>query len=279
MPDAAWVALSLAEHIGGKKLRALMAHFGGDPRAILNADAASLRQVPGIGPKIARVIENIDLAAVEAALPRWQAAGITLCALCDPSYPARLAAVDDAPPTLFIRGKLPASTLRAVAIVGTRQPSRKAVETAEQLSMGLAQRGVVIVSGLALGIDRAAHLGALAVGGRTLAVLGSGVLNIYPQANAPLAQAILARGAVISEVNPAAQPNATTLVARNRIISGLSDALIVVESSVEGGAMHAARRALEQGRKVYAVESDASGNRALIAAGAVPLVGYRVDMI
>lgn len=279
MPDAAWVALSLAEHIGGKKLRALMAHFGGDPRAILNADAASLRQVPGIGPKIARIIENIDLAAVEAALPRWQAAGITLCALCDPSYPARLAAVDDAPPTLFIRGKLPAPTLRAVAIVGTRQPSRKAVETAEQLSMGLAQRGVVIVSGLALGIDRAAHLGALAVGGRTLAVLGSGVLNIYPQANAPLAQAILARGAVISEVNPAAQPNATTLVARNRIISGLSDALIVVESSVEGGAMHAARRALEQGRKVYAVESDASGNRALIAAGAVPLVGYRVDMI
>lgn len=279
MPDAAWVALSLAEHIGGKKLRALMAHFGGDPRAILNADAAALRQVPGIGPKIARIIENIDLAAVEAALPRWQAAGITLCALCDPSYPARLAAVDDAPPTLFIRGKLPAPTLRAVAIVGTRQPSRKAVETAEQLSMGLAQRGVVIVSGLALGIDRAAHLGALAVGGRTLAVLGSGVLNIYPQANAPLAQAILARGAVISEVNPAAQPNATTLVARNRIISGLSDALIVVESSVEGGAMHAARRALEQGRKVYAVESDASGNRALIAAGAVPLVGYRVDMI
>ena len=131
---------------------------------------------------------------------------------------------------------------------------------------------LVVVSGLALGVDRSAHVGALAYPeGTTLAVLGSGVLQVYPYANIPLAKAIAARGALVSEVAPDARPNPASLVARNRLISGLSEGLIVVESSIDGGAMHAARRALEQGRTVYAVDNAASGNRALLDAGATPI--------
>jgi DNA processing protein len=122
---------------------------------------------------------------------------------------------------------------------------------------------------MALGIDSAAHIGALAcLGGVTTAVLGSGVLNVYPPGNRALAEAIRQRGALLSEVHPDAQPKPSTLVARNRIISGLCEAVIVVETESDGGAMHAARRAIDQGRRVYTLESDASGNRALIEAGA-----------
>jgi DNA processing protein len=129
----------------------------------------------------------------------------------------------------------------------------------------------VIVSGLALGIDTQAHIGALGARGRTLAVLGSGVLRVYPEHNLNLAEAILKQGALLSEIAPNAPPSPATLVARNRIISGLCDRLIVVETTVDGGAMYAARRAVEQGREVYTLDLGASGNRALIAEGARPL--------
>ncbi len=127
-----------------------------------------------------------------------------------------------------------------------------------------------MISGLALGIDGAAHLGALAYPpGITSAVLGSGVLTVYPPQHRTLAQAIQGRGALLSETHPEAQPNAARLVARNRIISGLSEAIIVVQTEIDGGAMHAARRAFDQGRRVYTLASDASGNQALIDLGAV----------
>jgi DNA processing protein len=269
--DSAWVALSLADHVGGKKLRALLRHFDGDLSAILAADAGTLRQVPGVGPKTAAIIGALRPAALEPALHGWQAAGVRLCGLFDADYPSQLAALDDAPPTLFAVGRWPLPQ-RAVAVVGTRQPSKATVEAARELGSRLAERGFAVVSGLALGIDTAAHMGALAVpGGTTLAVLGSGVLNIYPYANTQLAKAITLRGALLSEVAPNAPPNPASLVARNRIISGLSEALIVAESSADGGAMHAARRALEQGRRVYALDNGASGNRALLDAGALAI--------
>ena len=215
---------------------------------MLTADAKALQRVPGIGPKISAAIGAVDLAAVAAAIPRWQDAGISLIALDDPTYPAALRQIADAPPTLFAIGTC--RDLRSVAVVGTRSPSRIAADAARQIGYELVQRGFQVISGLALGIDSAAHIGTLAnPAGITSAVLGSGVLNVYPSGNRPLAQAIAARGALLSEVQPSAQPKPSTLVARNRIISGLCEAMIVVETAVDGGAMHAARRAADQGRR------------------------------
>lgn len=271
MPDSRWVALSLAGHLGGKKLRALLRRFDGDLDALLSADAATLRQVPGVGPKTAAAIQALRPETLAPAIAGWQAKGVRLCGLFDGDYPPLLAALDDAPPTLFALGQWPLPA-RTVAVVGTRQPSAAAEQAARTLGSLLAERGYAVVSGLALGIDRAAHLGVLAVpGGITLAVLGSGVLKVYPYANIPLARAIAQRGALLSEVSPDASPSPPGLVARNRIISGLSEALIVVETSFDGGAMHAARRAQEQGRTVYALDNGASGNRALLDGGALPL--------
>ena len=279
MIDPAWVALSLTEHIGGKTLRSLMQHFNGDSRAILAADTAALRKVPGVGPVIAQNIQAIDLASIEAAIPRWQAAGVDLVTLDTPRYPPRLRQLPDAPATLFIQGVWPETISRSAAIVGTRSPSAISQNIASLLGLTLAERGYTVVSGLALGVDTAAHLGALAVpGSTTLAVLGCGVLNVYPRANLGLAEAIRGRGALLAEVHPEAVPNAAALVARNRIISGLSDSLIVIETGVEGGAMYAARFALKQGRTLYAVANDASGNRQLLKEGALPIAPDLKDL-
>lgn len=268
MSDLAWIALSLTGRIGLKTLRALLQHFDGDAQAVLRADAPQLRQVPGVGPKIAQSIRQLDLARVEQAVRRWQAQGVRALTLDDPAYPDRLRALPDAPPTLFVRGEWRADDARAVALVGTRSPTAEARKVAQNLSSLLVERGYTIISGLALGIDAAAHLGALALPqGYTLGVLGCGVLNIYPPAHQPLANAIMRRGALLAEVNPDAGPSSAALVARNRIISGLSDALIVVETTAEGGAMHAARFALAQGRALYALDAPASGNQAILALG------------
>jgi DNA processing protein len=292
VPEPAWVALSLTGRIGSKTLRSLLAHFG-DTNAILEADGKALRQVPGVGPKIARSIQAIQLEQVARDMERWQRAGVAIVTIPDTAYPNRLKGLDDAPPTLFLRrewellnnpspqrpprqqaGEEELRTDvswpfdKAVAIVGTRRPTKEGMGVARRLASILAQQGYTIVSGLAAGIDTNAHLGALACGGSTVAVLGCGVLNIYPEANIRLSDKILQCGALLCEVNPDATPNAASLVARNRLISGLSAAVIVVETSVDGGAMHAARFANMQGRQVYAVDNGASGNRALIENGA-----------
>lgn len=270
MVDSAWVTLSLADHVGGKKLRALLRHFP-TTTDILTADEMALRRVPGVGPKTAAIIRALRPAILHPQIAAWQAAGVRMVGLFDADYPPALAALDDAPPTLFVVGTWPLPA-RAVAVVGTRQPSPRSEHIARQLGSTLAEQGFAVVSGLALGIDRAAHIGALAVpSGTTVAVLGSGVLSIYPDSHRALAKAAAARGTLLSEVAPNARPNPASLVARNRIISGLSEAVIVVESTIDGGAMHAARRAVEQGRAVYALDNDAGGNRALLACGAQPI--------
>ncbi|MCB9451331.1 MAG: DNA-processing protein DprA [Anaerolineaceae bacterium] len=279
MVDPAWVALSLTEHVGGKTLRSLMQHFNGDTRAILAADTAALRRVPGVGPVIARHIQAINLQTIELAIPRWQAAGVEIVTLDTPRYPARLRQLPDAPPTLFLQGAWPETILRSVAIVGTRTPSPQSQDLASSLGAALAERGYTVISGLALGVDTAAHLGALAVpGSTTLAVLGCGVLNVYPRANQGLAEAIRGRGALLAEVHPESVPNPAALVARNRIISGLSDALIVVETGADGGAMYAARFALKQGRMLYTVANDADGNQQLLREGALPIAPDLKDL-
>ncbi|MBZ0292971.1 MAG: DNA-protecting protein DprA, partial [Anaerolineae bacterium] len=157
-----------------------------------------------------------------------------------------------------------------VAIIGTRQPTPQGAAVAQTLACKLAEQGHMIVSGLALGVDSQAHRGALRANGRTIAVLGSGVLRVYPHQHQALAHEIEEAGALVSEVAPTASASSARLVARNRIISGLSSAVIVIETADDGGAMHAARRAREQGRPLYVLDCNASGNRELLAAGALP---------
>lgn len=262
-----WVALSLIEHLGSQKLARLTEIFDGDLRAAIAADEGSLRRVPGIGVKLATAIRAIDLDATRRRIDRWQAAGVRIIPNTNPAYPQPLLALKDPPPTLFVLGNLPRG--RAAAVVGTREPSGKAYEAAKRIGFELAQRGWIVVSGLALGIDTGGHYGALASpGGKTLAVLGGGLLDIYPSENRALARAIRERGALVCEVSPDARPSPPRLVARNRLISAFSEAVIVAETDADGGAMHAARWAVEQGRRVYTLDSGASGNRDLISAGA-----------
>ena len=266
------IALSLSPNIGSATLSNLLHHFDQDLDAALAAPPHELMRVRGIGAKIAREIGAINLDRLASEVKAWRDEGISILMRGDADYPAPLSAVEDGPPALFSKGISPAETWsKAVAIVGTRHPSKEARYITLGLAMQLARAGSAVVSGLALGIDTAAHTGALASNGVTIAVLGSGLLRVYPEANQRLAERIGARGALISETRPCWGANAQRLVARNRIISGLSRALIVVESDIEGGAMYAARFAREQGRTVCTFDLPASGNQRLIADGAMAL--------
>ncbi len=255
MSDAAWVALSLIRGIGGRTISALVDVFG-SPEAVLNATPRQLQAIKGVGPAICAAIKAINLAATLEDLLRWQAAGISVIAWDDVEYPPALRNLHDAPPTLFIKGNWPVNLSRAVAIVGTRTPSPDALKSAQDVSHACIQAGVTVVSGLALGIDTAAHKEAVIVPDAvTVAVLGSGLLTIYPPENRELAAAVMRHGALICEVRPDSRVSTTGLVARNRIISGLSQALVVVQTDADGGALHAARFAKAQGRPVYFVDN------------------------
>ena len=271
-PETSWIALCLSPHIGAKTLANLLRHFKGDLSAAVSAQPSELLRVHGIGEVSARHIQTIDLDRTARQVQHWRSQGVASLTRTNAEYPPPLRARADAPPLIFAQGQLDADLWNApVAIVGTRQPSKEARFIALQLARKLARHGSVVVSGLALGIDAAAHSGALAAGGRTIAVLGSGLLNVYPAANRDLAKRIRACGALISALHPRWGANAQRLVARNRIISGLSQAVILVESRLDGGAMYTARFAQEQGCPVYAVNLPASGNQALLDAGAVAI--------
>lgn len=276
MSRAHWVALATAGGIGGRTVTALLEHFG-SLEAACAAPESALRAVPGIGPSIAAAIRSIDLPAVETELTNFDEQSITVLTWQDDGYPALLMRTGDAPPVLFVRGRLLSEELRTVAVVGTRQPAPASAELAQQIGRELASRGWTVVSGLALGIDTAAHRGALAAGGRTLAVLGSGVSAIYPRRNARLAKAIQDHGAVLCEVHPRAGVSRQGLIARNRITSGLSRAVIVVQSSADSGSANTARRAAEQGRAVFAVTGEDAADATLIARGATPLNPAALD--
>jgi DNA processing protein len=199
--------------------------------------------------------DNLDTlrAGASAALARASAAGITPIGWTDSAYPVSLTTIADPPPVLWARGSMDALHAPAVAIVGSRAASPYGLSVAEQLAGDVAARGLVIVSGLARGIDSAAHRGALAGGGVTVGVLGSGVDVMYPPEHAALAREMEARGAVISELAPGTPPLRMFFPRRNRIISGLSRAVVVIEASERSGSLITARCALEQGRDVLAV--------------------------
>ena len=267
--EALWIALSLSPHIGAKTFQRLLRYFDDDLAAILVASGAELQRVHGIGPAIARDIQAIDLERTAKQIANWRELGVACLTLEDSAYPTGLRELEQAPPLVFARGKLDDELWsRTIAIVGARQPSQEARFLTLQLAAKLARQGYTVVSGLALGIDMAAHCGALNAGGKTIAVLGSGVLNVYPAVNRELAARIRAQGALLSELKPGWGANAQRLVARNRLISGLSQAVVLVESQLDGGAMYTARFAREQGRPVYTYDLPASGNQALLGQGA-----------
>lgn len=265
------VALCLVPGVGGVTLRALLNRFE-SVEAVLKASEDELQSVPGVGPRIAAGIHAVDVARTETEIETWCMDQIGILAWDEPAYPARLRDLHDAPPILFCRGTLDGDDVRAVSIVGTRSPSPASRALAGRLASELAQRGWTIVSGLAWGVDLAAHEGALR-SGRTIAVLGSGLRASLPGARRDLAARILAleRGALLSETHPDADPCPATLVARNRLIAGLSRAMIVVEAGIESGSLYAAKQALKQGRALFAVQNGSAGNAALIAEGARPL--------
>lgn len=263
------VGLCMVPGIGGVTLRSLLKRFG-TTAAIRQAPPDALQAVPGVGPRIAAAIKALDVTKTEALIDQWRADGITLLTASDLRYPALLHGLHDAPPLLFCRGELPPPHERTVSIVGTRHPSPASRTLAEHLGAALAERGWTVVSGLAWGVDIAAHSGALQTG-HTVAVLGGGLNTVQPKKRA-LAARILADGLIYSEQAPDTAPGPAGLVARNRLISGMSQAVIVVEAGENSGSLYTARFAYRQQRPILAVDNGSPGNTRILASGA-----HRID--
>jgi DNA processing protein len=245
--------LNLVPGVGPRLRRALFERFS-SAEAILAAAPSELRQVPGIGAKLSQAIatahRTID---AEKEIELCREHDIEILLESDERYPRVLREIPNPPGVLFLRGQLLPQDAMAIAIVGSRHSTQYGLTQSERLAGSLARAGLTIVSGLARGIDAAAHRGALAAGGRTIAVLGSGLLNVYPPEHKPLAEEIASRGAVLSEVPVRAEPLGGVFPQRNRIISGLSLGVVVVEAAVGSGALSTAKHATEQSREVFAV--------------------------
>ncbi|WP_103308604.1 MULTISPECIES: DNA-processing protein DprA [unclassified Pseudomonas] len=239
--------------LGPKRFMTLMEAFGSASKAI-SAPASAWRAL-GLPITCAEARRNPDVRDGAAHALAWlERAGQHLLMWDQLDYPALLAQISDAPPLLFVAGDATILEKPQLAMVGSRRASRPGMDTAAAFSRSLAGAGFVITSGLALGIDAAAHQAALDVGGRTVGVLGTGLENFYPQRNRRLADAMIAQGsAVLSEFPLDAAPHASNFPRRNRIISGLSLGVLVVEASVASGSLITARLAAEQGREVYAI--------------------------
>lgn len=259
--------------IGPLVLSKLLEEFG-TPGEVLSASEVSLRSISGVGPKLVTAIrhaaDHVDVSGIMA----WcQANDVSIVPSNCEGYPQALLEISDAPPILFVRGQiLPVDEL-SVAIVGTRHASVYGRQQAERLAYGLAKAGITVISGMARGIDTAAHQGALDAGGRTIAVFGCGLGHIYPPENEGLAKAIAADGALVSEYAPDASPRGGMFPQRNRIISGLSHATLVVEAPERSGSLITARTASEQGREIMALPGNVNsrnsqGTNLLIRDGA-----------
>lgn len=245
--------LSMLPGLGPRTLAALLERFGDAP-AVLGAAGPELAAVSGIGPRLIHTIRtashHVDVASVLAWCRQHE---VSILRRGAGDYPGRLEELSDAPPLLFVRGDITAEDQMAVAIVGTRHATGYGLRQAERLGYGLARAGITVISGLARGIDSASHQGALDATGRTIAVLGSGLGQIYPQEHESLAEAISAQGAVISEYGPHAKPRGGMFPQRNRLIAALSLATLVVEAPDRSGSLITARLAGEQGREVLAL--------------------------
>ncbi len=275
-PLAYWIGFNKVRGIGPARLRALLDAFGSIEQA-WHAPADQLIEIGLDRRSVANLVQargELDLAA---ELERVKKSGAQVLTWEDPRYPERLHMINDPPPVLYIRGELRPADDWAVALVGTRKATAYGREVARLLATDLARAGVTIVSGLAKGIDTLAHRGAIDAGGRTLAVLGSGVDIIYPYENLRLAHEVVRHGALISEYPLGAAPEASNFPPRNRIISGLSRGVIVVEAGEQSGALITAAFAADQGRDVFAVpgsifQRGSVGTNRLIRDGATPVL-------
>ncbi len=271
-----WVGFNLVKGIGAVRLQALIDYFG-DARTAWEAtpfELASTGLSAKLVERLVQVRSSIDLTQyVEKTL----SSGIQILTLHDDKYPARLKEIDQAPPVLYLRGDVIPEDGWAVAIVGTRAVTAYGRQVTEELATVLAHNGVTVVSGLARGVDAVAHSTALKVGGRTLAVLGSGLDKIYPPEHRGMAEKIASQGAIISDYAPGTPPDSANFPPRNRIISGLSMAIVVVEAGDTSGALITASFAVEQAREVFSVPGhihapQSKGTNRLIANGARPML-------
>jgi DNA processing protein len=269
----ACIALNMVPNLGPVRLRKLLEVYE-TPERVLLARGAELREVEGIGTELARAIagwqEHVDL---DAELRRIAEFGAHVVTQASPEYPRELRQIYNPPILLYVWGTLTERDHRAISVVGSRKTSHYGQECAKRISYQLAYAGLTVVSGLARGIDTAAHQGALAAEGRTVAVIGSGLMDLYPPENLGLGEKIAQSGAVVSEFPMTFPPDRKTFPYRNRIVAGWGSGLLVVEAGMGSGALITAGQALEHGRLVYAVPGQidrptAMGSNRLIQQGA-----------
>ncbi|HCG76539.1 MAG: DNA-protecting protein DprA [bacterium (Candidatus Ratteibacteria) CG_4_10_14_3_um_filter_41_18] len=267
-----WIGLNLVDTLGPVRIRNLLKRFK-EPKKVFNATISELLEIPGISRNVAERIKDFSVARLEKELSLMEEMGLSVITLEDQDYPANLKLIYAPPAVLYIQGEIKAKDRLAIAVVGTRRCSYYGRKTANSLSYELVNRGFTIVSGMARGIDTEVHKGALKAGGRTIAVLGSGLARIYPGENKNLSKEIAQSGAVISEFPLLTSPERGNFPRRNRIISGLSLGLVVIEAPNKSGALITADFALEQGREVFAIPGNvdqptSSGTLHLIKQGA-----------
>ena len=271
-----WIGFTLIKGIGAVRFQRMLERFGNAESAWSAAPA----ELAGAGlslkliERIVAVREKVDLALIWEQI---QSKGIQVLTWLDEAYPQRLKEIEQPPPVLYLRGELIPEDTWAVAIVGTRRVTPYGRQITEEIASFLAANSVTVVSGLARGVDALAHNAALKAGGRTLAVLGSGVDRIYPPENRTLAGNIFEHGAVLSDYAPGTPPESSNFPPRNRIISGLSMAVVVIEAGETSGALITAEFAADQGRDVFAVPGNilapqSKGTNKLIQQGAHPLL-------
>jgi DNA processing protein len=250
------LTLHLLPDIGRSRFNKLVAHFG-SADAALDAPASALDEVDGIGPMAVQSILNWrELADVETEMRLIEEHGVSLTRPEDDDYPANLRRMTPPPPLLYYRGALSPMDEASVAVIGARKMSRYGREAARVITTDLARAGLTIVSGLALGVDSAAHRFALDAEGRTIAVLGNGLSHVYPAQHKQLAEEIVENGAIISEMPMAATPDAGSFPQRNAIIAGLSLGVVVVEAGAKSGTAITIGCALDENRAAYAVPGD-----------------------
>jgi DNA processing protein len=271
-----WVGFNLIKGIGAVRMQALINHFE-TLESAWKAAPVHLAQA-GLSLKlIERIVQarqNIDLEKVWAKI---ESQGIKILTWEDAAYPQRLKEIEQPPPVLYMRGSYLPDDLFAVAIVGTRRVTPYGRQITEELAAYLASNGITVISGLARGVDAIAHQVALKSGGRTIGVLGSGVDKIYPPEHRQLAERMMEQGAIVSDYAPGTPPDASNFPPRNRIVSGLALAVVVVEAGETSGALITAEFAAEQGREVFAVPGSilapqSKGTNKLIQKGALPLL-------
>lgn len=264
--------LALSSGVGPAKVQALHSYFG-SLSAALAATSSQLQAVQGIGPKVAKTIVDASQLDVQAELDHCRDFGIQILTRSSDRFPELLRQIADPPILLFVKGEILPCDELAVAIVGTRHATHYGKKQAERFGYELAKAGFTIASGLARGIDAAAHRGALRANGRTIAFLGGGVSKIYPPEHEDLALAVAESGAVISEAAPLVSPIAGAFPQRNRLITGMSLGVVIIEAAARSGALISARMAMEQNREVFAVPGQidnpvARGVNSLIRDGA-----------